>query len=193
MSLNPQLASHTSDDGDEALIARIREGDHEAFNVLYLRHHHALWQFAMRYVRSPEVAEDICQDVLLSVWTRRSALVIQSSLKAFLFGAIRNRALRHLRQAHLIGEIEQQEIAAHPEGSHSIDDHMSSLDVATTFDRILAELPEDRRRLLMLRWTYDLSYAEIAKVLGITEVNARAQVSRMRKVLQKVLKPLLED
>src|SRR5688572_8158150 len=77
-------------------IARIRGGDRPAFEALFREHYSALCEFAHRYVQSREAAEDLVQEVFLSVWTHRESLEIRDGLRAYLYGAVRNRALNSI-------------------------------------------------------------------------------------------------
>src|SRR5688572_24467295 len=77
----------------EGLVGRVRAGDHEAFRILYLNTFNDLWSFARRYVESAAVAEEIVQDVFLKLWERRERWEVRGSVRSYLLGAVRNRAL----------------------------------------------------------------------------------------------------
>src|SRR5687767_7989299 len=82
---------------DELLVSRIREGDDSAFEVLFREYHESLTRFAHSYVSDPEAAEGIVSDVFLAVWERRINWTPERGAAAYLFGAVRNRALTHER------------------------------------------------------------------------------------------------
>src|SRR5690349_5507253 len=92
-------------DADEAseqiLVARVRAGDEAAFQELFFRYYRQLYTFVFGYIRSRSMAEDVVQDLLLSVWRQRADWHIRSSLRTYLFGAARNRALNLARDEHL--------------------------------------------------------------------------------------------
>jgi RNA polymerase sigma-70 factor (ECF subfamily) len=84
---------------DAAWLERIRAGDPGAFEALFREHYHGLCLFAARLVASDAVAEELVQDVLLRVWQQRERWTVTGSVAAYLYGAVRNQALGHLRRA----------------------------------------------------------------------------------------------
>jgi RNA polymerase sigma-70 factor, ECF subfamily len=179
------------EESDRSLIERIRSGDRSAFDMLYLRYHPVLWEFAMRYVRAAEVAEDVCHEVFLTVWTRRETLEVRASIRSYLYGATRNRALAHLSHLRIVEQHAEAERHA-AVSSPSPDEAASEAEMRVAVERGLQMLPDDRRRILMLRWTHGLGYPEIARIMGISEDAARAHVSRARKILREFLGEILE-
>ena len=93
--------SHRSD----PLVERIRQGDRRAFERCFRRHYEGLCRFARGYVDRLSVAEDLVQEVFLDVWTERRRLKdVERSLKAYLYGMTRHRALKHLRRERVRAE-----------------------------------------------------------------------------------------
>ncbi len=78
---------------DAELVARIRAGDEGGCEALYVAHHGPLWRFAYGYVRSAEIAEELVQEVFLALWRNRADWEVSGSVRAWLYGAVRNRAL----------------------------------------------------------------------------------------------------
>jgi RNA polymerase sigma-70 factor (ECF subfamily) len=179
---------------EEQLIARIRAGDEDAFGALYLAHHDALWRFAFGYVRSRDVAEELVQEVFLALWSARTEWEVRTRVRAWLYGALRHRALNHLRHERVASRLLNREAEHAPSapiamGAPPMDLHEAfesrELDDAVT--RALEELPERRRVAMTLRWKHDLSAAEIAQVLGTTPESVRVLLSRARQELARLL------
>src|SRR5436190_24359357 len=76
--------------------ARIRAGDAAAFERAFRTYHPALHKFACRYVHSPEVAQELVHDVFATLWEERARLSVDR-LKSYLYTAVRNLAISHLR------------------------------------------------------------------------------------------------
>ena len=91
--------------------ARLRSGDTAVFELIYRAYHLVLWKYAYQFVHSRDAAQDIVQDVFVDLWDRRETLEIRKTLEAYLFIAVRNRAMdvvRHetrIAQAAESGEI----------------------------------------------------------------------------------------
>src|SRR5438552_19172921 len=82
---------------DSELLRRLRQGDQAAFDGLFRSVYAQLVGGATAVLRDSAVAEEIVQDVMLELWRRRETLIVEDSLRAYLFRAARNRALNHIR------------------------------------------------------------------------------------------------
>ena len=76
--------------------ARIRAGDTAAFERAFRTYHPALCKFACRYVHSRDVAQELVHDVFATLWEERARLRV-GKLKSYLYAAVRNSAISHLR------------------------------------------------------------------------------------------------
>src|SRR5690606_25190745 len=81
-----------------ACVDRIRAGDRRAFDVLFESYYPALCDFVSARIGSPEVAEELVQDVFIDLWQRRARLDPHAALRAFLYRAAKNQALNYLRR-----------------------------------------------------------------------------------------------
>jgi RNA polymerase sigma-70 factor (ECF subfamily) len=192
-----RLASHSDDEA--TLVARVRAGDEAAFQSLYLTHHDGLWRFAYTYVRSRDVAEELVQEVFLSLWNARASWEVTTRARAWLFAAVRHLALNHLRHERVVsrahGEgaasasvavatIESSTMGAAPENQHEA---VEARELDDAIARAIAELPERRRIAMTLRWKEDMSALEIAAVLGTTPEAVRVLLTRARADLTSLL------
>ena len=83
---------------DTDLLARLRSGDHSAFDAIFREWYPPVVRAANRILHEPGVAEELAQDVFLELWRRRDQLPEGSSVPGYLLQAARNRALNHLRR-----------------------------------------------------------------------------------------------
>lgn len=173
-------------------VAAIRNGDEAAFEALYLAHHAALWRFAYAQVRSAAVAEELVQEVFLALWRDRAGWEVATSVRAWLYGAVRNQALKHLRHERVVARLADRvpgggagRAEAAPGDAHA-DVEARELDQAIA--RALAALPERRRLAMTLRWTHDLGAPEIARVLETTPEAVRVLLTRARQELGALLR-----
>jgi RNA polymerase sigma-70 factor (ECF subfamily) len=81
---------------------RIRGGDVAAFEQLFRALHAPLCEVADSYVRSQAVAEEIVQDLFFVLWMKRDRVPFGDSLRAYVFAAVRNRSLHHLRHRAVV-------------------------------------------------------------------------------------------
>ncbi|MEO8960271.1 MAG: RNA polymerase sigma-70 factor [Ginsengibacter sp.] len=83
---------------DNELLQLIAEGSDEAFTSLYRRYWEELFVTAAKALRDKEGAEDVIQDVFLSVWNRRNELKIEGSLAAYLHTSVRYKAIQYIEK-----------------------------------------------------------------------------------------------
>lgn len=190
MTAHP-VASVPADD-DAALLRRYRQGDAEAFALLYARHRLGLFRFLCGLCGDPTLAEEIFQDTWLSLIRSESLQREAVLFKTWLYQIARNRLIDHWRKQgrrqELQDEFDEQlhasfSGAADPEQQLSLSRDQQRLQAA------LADLPAEQREVFLLRAHGDLQLHEIAE---LTRTPAETVKSRLRYALQK-LRRLLAD
>ncbi len=184
------------DDGDTFtarfpdIVAQIRAGNAHAFESLYLAYFNELWRFAYRFVRAADVADDVVQDVFVSLWERRDAWTIHTTVRGYLYGSVRKQVLQRQRRETLVSRIAGIAVAVNRplgsgDGPNSPDTDVTAEDMARALGKAVHALPERQRMAFALRWK-ELSVAEIAEAMGVTVV-------AVRKLLTKALRTLNES
>jgi len=180
---------------DERLLARARGGDEAAFLALYERHHAPAYRFALRLLGSEAAAEDAVHDCFLELITREGYDPARGTLRNYLFGAVRHRALRQFRRAGRECEIEDADGASveAPRAAASGEPLGLLLDaeLSETVRRAVARLPPLQREALLLFEYEELSLAEIAEVVGADANAVKARLHRARASLRRSLAPYL--
>lgn len=145
--------------------------------------HRVCLRLAYRYASNPSEAEDIAQDALLRAWRHRSSLRDNDRRNQWLATIVRNEAFReHARvRPDPTAAIEEQEGAEDRRVVATVE--LADLRAA------LKRLNERDRELLAMRYSQDLSQAEIARKLGIPEGTAKVRLHRARDRLRRVYAP----
>jgi len=176
---------------DATLLARIRDGDSAALGVLYEITFRDLWVFARRYV-GDALAEEVVQDVFLTLWTRRDWSV-HTTVRAYLFGAVRHRALNVVHRREI--EARASEIlvrdAVRDTSPIQSDDVAADSELRTLIAQTIATFPERQRAAIILRIDRNLSYSEIGGALGISATAAGNLVKKGEAKLRTALRPYL--
>src|SRR5262249_10531433 len=125
------------------------------------------------YVRSQDIAEDIVQDLFLTLWITRSQLTWKDSPRGYLFAAARNRAFHHLRHAALVRRRAKESAtdsrARGTAPAASLPDRvLETAEAARRIRQVVDALPPRTRLAAVLRWDYDLSHKDIAVAMGIS-------------------------
>ena len=179
---------------DERLVALIQSGDDAAFETVFRLFAPSLCSFAAHLVGSRDLAADLVQDVFLRVWRSRAQLHIRDGLQAYLYRAVRNRALDVLAHAH----IEDRWVARstergvnEPVQSPRVEHEIDARDLTRALEHALHRLPERQRQIFLLRWKEEMGYAEIADLLRISPRTVEVHMHRAIHTLRAELAPLL--
>ncbi len=175
---------------DADLLARLRGGDHAAFEAIFRQWYEPVVRSANRVLHDPGVAEELSQDVFLELWRRRDTLAPDSSVAGYLMQAVRNRALNHLR--HL--QVQRKSavyVEALSEPAEQADADTQAGELQDAIRDAIAALPPRTREVFLMSRERNLRYNEIAEQLGVTVKAVEANMSRALRQLREKLSPFL--
>jgi RNA polymerase sigma-70 factor (ECF subfamily) len=170
----PRLGSGRSTDhvrlADEDLMARVRDGDSAAFEVIYDRHGGVAYSLAYRMCGRKPAAEDVVQEAFLSAWRRASSYdPARGSLRTWLLGIVHHRAVDALRRSGNDGRrrvdvpVEEMDFDA----GISVDAEVIERDRAGVVRHALSELPAEQSKVIELAYFGGFTHTEIADMLGV--------------------------
>ena len=160
--------------------------DEAMLEELFREHFSELSLYALRYVGDTDMAREIVQNVFIALWDRRDSVDTSRPMKPFLFTAVRNRCLNHLRDSRHHEELEN--IA---EETPDAPDEEPAATLQTQLYRAISELPERSREIFEMNRFEGLTYREIATALDISRKTVETLMSRTLKTLRERLKDLL--
>lgn len=170
---------------------RVELTDSERFEALFRTHYAGLCDFVNGYVSSPEAARDIVHDLYLWLWQRYDAGEPPPFTKPYLYAAARNRAFKFLRHRRVVSRWEQRvAYGAEPAGPET-DEEVRAREVAEAVEAAIEALPPRCREIFRMSRQEELTPAEIARALGISESTVGVQLWRALKVLRERLAPYL--
>ncbi len=176
---------------DDELLHRLRRGDEEAFLTLYRRRQAAIYRFAVHVSGSPSAAEDIVQEVFMTLLRGDCGFNPErGTLSGYLFGIARKQALRQMERGRVDIAIEgDSEEAAAPQ--LAVDDdplrdltHRESIEALR---RAVAALPRRYREVVALCDLEEVDYADAAAALGCPIGTVRSRLHRARALLLEKL------
>jgi RNA polymerase sigma-70 factor (ECF subfamily) len=182
---------------DEALMTRFQGGDASALAALVQRHKTTLYNFILRQVRHPMVAEDLVQDVFLRIVHRAGDYKHEARFATWAYSIARNISIDHLRKMALRrhpsldqpagagSEFGQSlgERTADDRPSASIDRAAIGGELGIRITRAVEDLPPDQREVFLLRQLAEVPFREIADIVGASENTVK---SRMRYALERL-------
>lgn len=177
---------------EEALIARLRSGEPRAFEELVIAHQHRVFGVALRMLGNAAEAEEVAQETFLRAHRAVAAFRGEAKLSTWLYGIASRLCLNRLgageRRLTRSGETELGRLA---ETAPDPAADLERSEVEQALHRAIAELPEDRRIVVLLRDIEGLSYEEIAAALDLELGTVRSRLHRARMDLKDKLERFL--
>ncbi|WP_341837837.1 sigma-70 family RNA polymerase sigma factor [Chitinophaga pollutisoli] len=167
---------------------RVRQDDGAAFKVLFDRYWEKLYVYALNRLPSESDAQDVVQDVMISLWSRRATVNITTTLAAYLHAAVQYEVLAFLsRASKLAGRKEELEKTVLP-AFISFLDPLQLKEFQSLVEAEVSRLPEKMQQVYRLRQEKDLSVREISRLLDVSEQTVRNQLNASYHKLRKHLK-----
>jgi RNA polymerase sigma-70 factor (ECF subfamily) len=180
--------------GDEDKLVRdFQSGDDLAFATLYNRYKRSIYIFCWKMLLDVEAAKDCVQEVFLRVYERRDQLKQPERFNSWLFAIARNQCLSLCRRSkYEIAEEFDFDLAS-DSAADAPDRFVERQESADLLSKSLARLKLEYREVLLLREFQNLSYREIAEVLGETESAVKSKIFKARQRLFEILRPILRE
>jgi len=186
-------------DPDAGLMLRVKRGDRQAFEELVNKYKHPVINLIYRTLGDPVEAEDLAQNVFVQVYKSAERYRVSAKFTTWLFTIARNLCLNEIRRRsrHPAESLD----APHPEHEdqprHQIEDLKTASppdallqeELEQKIQQALLELPENQRLAILLCRQGELSYEDIARVLGCSLSATKSLIHRGRESLKLKLKP----
>ena len=181
----------------EELMARIAEGDEDAFEVLVDRHQTSILNLIYCFIGDRTQAKDLAQEVFLRVWQAAKTYKPEAKFTTWLYRITANLCLNELKSSRRrklfqflqFGEDQENTIEeVLVDASPSPEDLLLSREQSRRISDALQSLPANQRMALVLKRYDDLSYQEIAKVIGCSVSAVESLLVRAKRSLQEKLK-----
>jgi RNA polymerase sigma-70 factor (ECF subfamily) len=172
---------------ERALLKAIATGDAKALERLFARAETRVFRFLMRMVKNQAIAEELLNEVFLSVWQNAHRYEGRSEPMTWMLSIAHNKAMSVLRKRtevlgiaeeagrNLVAEDDTPDVAAEKH------------DKSAKIKACIAELSADHRTILDLVYYQEQSVAEVAEVLGIPEATVKTRMFYARKKLSELL------
>lgn len=168
------------------------DDDQKAFETLFHLCYQRLVRFAIDYVHSHQVAEEIVSDLFLKLWTGRQSFREIVHIEKYLFTAIRNQSLNHMRKYsayRVISTEDSEELNI----IHSFDPSQATewRELLARLDEAVEMLPPGRRQIFRLIKEEGFKPREVAEILNLSHRTVETQLFKAVKQLHVTLQPYL--
>ena len=178
---------------DEELVTRSIGGDAESFNQLVLRWERPIYALAYRVIGREEDARDVCQETFLRAFRALNGFRGQAKFSSWLYRIALNLCrdwVRRDRRTPVVQppeDVDVMEMAAAAEPSESIEDLVARRELTRVVERAMARLPEEQRTAIILKEYHELTFQEIADLVGCPLSTVKTRLYQGLAVLRREL------
>ena len=173
---------------DNELVEKLRKGDVNAFDQVYLKYAGKLYAFSFKYLKTKDEAEELVQSVFLKVWENQRTLKSDTSFKSFLFSIAYHEICNLFRQRSYLRKFMESSLISNREASVEAEEQIDAQFISEHLDRIIAKLPEKQRIIFKKSRQEGKPSREIAADMGLTAGTVDNYLSESLRFIRNQLK-----
>lgn len=174
---------------DVSLVVSLQKGDENAYRQLFVKYYSPLCEYASQYI-SDDDSEELVQELMLFIWEARENLVIETSLKSYLFISTKHRCLNAIRKNQYHERIHNQ-IYEKIKDQFEDPDYYFVNELTENIRKAIENLPDTYRETFILSRFGERTNMQIAERLGISIKTVEYRISQALKILRHRLKDYL--
>ncbi|THU39567.1 RNA polymerase sigma-70 factor [Niastella caeni] len=168
---------------DDIVWQQIRERNMPAFESYYKEHFKTYFLVAYKFVKSVPVAQEIVNDVFLKIWEDAGKIMIESSLKAYIYKAVVNRSINVLNKQQK--ELQNQRALALLPPEFYEETQLETNELKAQLYKAIENLPEQCKKVFQLSRFEGLKQQEIADKLGLSIKTVKNHITQALKTLAR--------
>ena len=188
MPLNAHVADALTKEQEKDLVIRCQDGDKSAMEALIRQYQQWVYNISYGILGNPEDASDMAQEVFLWLWENIGQFQFRSRFSTWLYRIVTNRCI-NLKDQKKRRRTEPMEIDDSqpwtPIDTETPEKAVLRLEQREILQKALAQLKDDYRKILILREMQDLSYEELAEVIGCSVGRVKSKLHEARKMLRE--------
>lgn len=174
---------------DNSLFQQMQEGHEKAFDVLFLRYYASLCAYARQFVEYDD-GQEIVQDVMVWFWESREMQLFDTSLKNYLFRAVRNRCITLINR-NVVKQKVLNTLYEDPQSHYEDPDYYIVEELSQKIEEALQRLPDSYREAFEMNRFQNMTYQEIAIRLHVSAKTIDYRIQQALKQLRVELKDYL--
>ncbi|GAA4780478.1 RNA polymerase sigma-70 factor [Olivibacter ginsenosidimutans] len=171
---------------EKALLIRIASGDEQAFRIIFDRYRIPIYRYALKIVKSEQVAEEIVHDVFLTLWQHENPSAIEA-VEAYIKVVARNAALQVLRRGQLEQRVGNQLKTTWEETHNQTEEAILFNESTILLRQAIALLPPQQRQVYLLCREEGLKYAQAAERLSLSPLTVKTHMLHALRFLRNYL------
>lgn len=172
---------------DIQLLGRIKDGESQAFDLLFLKYYSNLLRFSKSLLPYPtDAAEDVVLEVFHRFWQNRKSIIVHTSLSSFLYKSVKNNIYDHYRKHKSVVFEVMEDIHTELNADYATPDQILNFkELSEQLERLIKMLPEKMQVIFRMSREDNLTYQEIADLLDISVNSVKTQMYRAVKFLKE--------
>jgi RNA polymerase sigma-70 factor (ECF subfamily) len=184
---DPEVESKAAGQTASDVIDACRRGEADAFAALFDAHRDRVYSIALRFSGDPSVALDITQETFLKLLSKIGEFRGEASFESWLYRLVVNGCLDHRRAGRRWSPLLEGWLGALKASGENVLQQLLRSEVQESVQQVVAKLPAELRIVVILRYTEQLSYDEIAGILGCPQGTVASRLNRAHKLLERRL------
>jgi RNA polymerase sigma-70 factor (ECF subfamily) len=176
---------------EKQVLASLATGSESAIEMLFKSFYQPLCQYAYSFLRDKDEADEVVQAAFVNIWDRREELSIQTSVKSYLYRAVRNACLNVIKHERVKKEHETHELAQGEPVHEGTSEGVMMSELERRIAAAMKALPEQCRLVFQLSRFEELRYAEIAEQLNISVKTVENHMGKALRIMREQLKDYL--
>lgn len=176
---------------DEGIIASLARRDEKIFEQVFKTHVKELNAYAFAIVKDEMAAEEMVQNIFYKLWERPEKLSINGSVAAYLYRAVYNECLNHLKHLKVKKKHEAHTLHQMKNQTDSASKHLVAKELQSRIRQALERLPEQCRTIFQMSRFEELKYRDIAERLEISPKTVENQMGKALKIMRTELAEFL--
>lgn len=168
---------------DIKTVEALSNGDHKAFETIFLSYYNKIKSFIYSYIKSESDAEELAEDLFVNLWINRQSIDTRKSFDAYLHTVARNAAINFLHHKYI--HLAYTNNFQPQESSSTSEEDLIAKELGLLIDNLVDKMPQQRKQIYHLSRNKGLSNTEIAEQLNTTKRNVESQLSLALKEIRK--------
>jgi RNA polymerase sigma factor (sigma-70 family) len=171
--------------GEVELWNLVVGGNEEAFAHIYSSYSWELYKYGHKFTQDADLIEDVIQDVFVTIWELRKGILIQRSIKYYLFSSFRREMIKRVNISYKSETLEEyhSKIAWEASFQEILEENQITVESRNRGAQALEHLPARQKEAIYLRYIQELSYEEISDMMGV-------QITSLYNLIFKGIKAL---
>ncbi|GAA5222324.1 RNA polymerase sigma factor [Membranihabitans marinus] len=156
---------------------------------LLKKYRNRIYGFMLKYVKIPELAEDLTQEVLIKIWKNRNRFLTMEDKESYMLAITRNMIRDHFKKLTQEEKYKEEVWSHFPQTDNSLIRQIQREELTDSINQVVNSLPHRQREIYKLNFQRGMSLKEISKQLDISPFTAKNHLAKALKVIRSKVNP----